>query len=150
MARKTLKQRRERDLNRSLERQQLETFGLDEVENPNDRVGQLRQKIEGLVDPESIMLEILSVFQETEIIPYVGKYYTFIYIPKTKDLAFDNFPLIACIDIFKWGFRGVNFHWNDYRNYTWQEVAGMLHIIENDEIDYMRSIPYAYFLTTTK
>ena len=104
MARKTLKQRRERDLNRSLERQQLETFGLDEVENPNDRVGQLRQKIEGLVDPESIMLEILSVFQETEIIPDVGKYYTFIYIPKTKDLAFDNFPLIACIDIFKWGF----------------------------------------------
>ena len=150
MARKTLKQRRERDLNRSLERQQLETFGLDEVENPNDRVGQLRQKIEGLVDPESIMLEILSVFQETEIIPNVGKYYTFIYIPKTKDLAFDNFPLIACIDIFKWGFRGVNFHWNDYRNYTLQEVAGMLHVIENDEIEYMRSIPYAYFLTTTK
>ena len=130
MARKTLKQRRDRDLNRALERQQLETFGLDEVENPNDRVGQLREKIEGLVDPESIMLEILSVFQETEIIPDVGKYYTFIYIPKTKDLAFDNFPLIACIDIFKWGFRGVNFHWNDYRNYTWQEVAGFLHVVK--------------------
>ena len=150
MARKTLKQRRERDLNRSLERQQLETFGLDEVENPNDRVGQLRQKIEGLVDPESIMLEILSVFQETEIIPDVGKYYTFIYIPKTKDLAFDNFPLIACIDIFKWGFRGVNFHWNDYRNYTWQEVAGFLHVVKDDEIEYMKTIPYGYFLPTTK
>ena len=150
MARKTLKQRRDRDLNRSLERQQLETFGLDEVENPNDRVGQLRQKIEGLVDPESIMLEILSVFQETEIIPNVGKYYTFIYIPKTKDLAFDNFPLIACIDIFKWGFRGVNFHWNDYRNYTWQEVAGFLHVVKNDEIEYMKTIPYGYFLRTAK
>ena len=150
MARKTLKQRRERDLNRSLERQQLETFGLDEVENPNDRVGQLRQKIEGLVDPESIMLEILSVFQETEIIPDVGKYYTFIYIPKTKDLAFDNFPLIACIDIFKWGFRGVNFHCNDYRNYTWQEVAGFLHVVKDDEIEYMKSIPYGYFLRTAK
>ena len=150
MARKTLKQRRERDLNRSLERQQLETFGLDEVENPNDRVGQLRQKIEGLVDPESIMLEILSVFQETEIIPDVGKYYTFIYIPKTKDLAFDNFPLIACIDIFKWGFRGVNFHWNDYRNYTWQEVAGFLHVIKEDEIENIKTIPYGYFLRTPK
>ena len=150
MARKTLKQRRERDLNRSLERQQLETFGLDEVENPNDRVGQLREKIEGLVDPESIMLEILSVFQETEIIPNVGKYYTFIYIPKTKDLAFDNFPLIACIDIFKWGFRGVNFHWNDYRNYTWQEVAGFLHVVKDDEIEYMKTIPYGYFLRTSK
>ena len=150
MARKTLKQRRERDLNRALERQPLETFGLDEVETPNDRVGQLREKIEGLVDPESIMLEILSVFQETEIIPDVGKYYTFIYIPKTKDLAFDNFPLIACIDIFKWGFRGVNFHWNDYRNYTWQEVAGFLHVVKDDEIEYMKSIPYGYFLRTAK
>ena len=150
MARKTLKQRRERDLNRALERQQLETFGLDEVENPNDRVGQLREKIEGLVDPESIMLEILSVFQETEIIPDVGKYYTFIYIPKTKALAFDNFPLIACIDIFKWGFRGVNFHWNDYRNYTWQEVAGFLHVVKDDEIEYMKTIPYGYFLRTAK
>ena len=150
MARKTLKQRRDRDLNRALERQQLETFGLDEVENPNDRVGQLQGKIEGLVDPESIMLEILSVFQETEIIPDVCKYYTFIYIPKTKDLAFDNFPLIACIDIFKWGFRGVNFHWNDYRNYTWQEVAGFLHVIKEDEIEYMKTIPYGYFLRTPK
>ena len=51
MARKTLKQRRDRDLNRALERQQLETFGLDETLNPNDRVGQLREKIEGLNDP---------------------------------------------------------------------------------------------------
>ena len=63
MARKTLKQRRDRDLNRALERQQLETFGLDETLNPNDRVGQLREKIEGLTDPESIMLEIISIFQ---------------------------------------------------------------------------------------
>ena len=131
MARKTLKQRRDRDLNRDLERQQLETFGIDESDNPNDRVGQLQQKIKGLNDPQDIMMEIISIFQETEIIPDVGKYYTFIYIPKTRDLAFDNFPLIACIDVFRWGFRGVNFHWNDYRNYTWQEVAGMLHVVQN-------------------
>ena len=76
MARKTLKQRRDRDLNRALERQQLETFGLDETDNPNDRVGQLQQKIEGLNDPQDIMMEIISIFQETEIIPEVGKYYT--------------------------------------------------------------------------
>ena len=150
MARKTLKQRRDRDLNRALERQQLETFGLDETDNPNDRVGQLQQKIEGLNDPQDIMMEIISIFQETEIIPEVGKYYTFIYIPKTRDLAFDNFPLIACIDIFKWGFRGVNFHLNHYRNYTWQEVAGMLHVVQNDEIEYMKTIPYGYFLRTPK
>ena len=114
------------------------------------RTEELQEKIEGVNDPESLMLEIISTFRETDIIPDVCKYYTFIYIPKTRDLKFDNFPLIACIDVFKWGFRGVNFHWNDYRNYTWQEVAGMLHVVENDEIDYMRSIPYAYFLTTTK
>ena len=58
MGRKTLRQRRDRDL----KRYQLETFGLDEVENLNNRVGQLREKIEGLNDPQDIMLEIISIF----------------------------------------------------------------------------------------
>ena len=97
-------------------------------------------------DPDDIMLEIMEIFTELEIIPNIGKYYTFIYQPKTPDLRYDQFPLIACIDIFPWGFRGVNFHWNDYRNYTWMEVQGQLHVIEEDEIDDMRQIPYAKYL----
>ena len=44
----------------------------------SERTQELREKIEGLTDAESIMLEILSVFNQTEIIPDVGKYYSII------------------------------------------------------------------------
>lgn len=111
------------------------------------RINELKKRIKRLTDSESIMMEILDVFREAEFIPKIGRYYTFVYIPKTKNLRFDQFPLIACIDIQKWGFRGFNFHWNEVRNYTWIEVAGKLHIVQEDEIDYMKKVPYARFLT---
>jgi len=112
------------------------------------RTRELEKRIEGLVDPESIMIEIMDVFQETEIIPDVGKYYTFIYIPKTQDIAFDQHPLVAVTEIYQWGFKGLNFHWREVRNYTWLEIAGFLHVIKNNEIDYMRGIKYARYLVS--
>ena len=120
-------------------------FGKD-VKSSSSRVLQLKKRITGLTDPESIMLEIMDVFNESEFIPDVGKYYTFIYIPKTQEIKFDQFPLIACIEIQKWGFKGLNFHWGEVRNYTWLEVSGKLHIIKNNEIDYLRSVRYAKFM----
>lgn len=122
-----------------------EGFGKD-IRSSSSRVTQLKRRIKGLTDPDSIMMEILSIFRETEFIPEVGKYYTFIYLAKTPGITFDVHPLIACIDIQRWGFRGLNFHWGTVRNYTWQEVAGPLHIIKNNEIEYLRSVPYARFL----
>ena len=122
-------------------------FGKD-VKSSSSRVLQLKKRITGLTDPESIMLEIMDVFNESEFIPDVGKYYTFIYIPKTQEIKFDQFPLIACIEIQKWGFKGLNFHWGEVRNYTWLEVAGKLHIVRNNEIDYLRSVRYARFMTS--
>ena len=124
-----------------------EGFGKD-VKSSSSRVLQLKKRITGLTDPESIMLEIMDVFNESEFIPDVGKYYTFIYIPKTQEIKFDQFPLIACIEIQKWGFKGLNFHWGEVRNYTWLEVAGKLHIVKNNEIDYLRSVRYARFMTS--
>ena len=121
-------------------------FGKD-IGKSSSRVNELKRKVKGLTDPDSIMREILSIFRETEFIPEVGKYYTFVYIAKAPNIKFDIHPLIACIDIQKWGFRGLNFHWGTVRNYTWQEVAGPLHIIKNNEIEYLRSLPYARFLT---
>ena len=94
-----------------------------------------------------MMMEIINVFRETEFIPKVGRYYTFVYLAKTPNLRFDVHPLIACTEVQRWGFKGFNFHWNEMRNYTWMEVAGPLHIVRNEEISYMREIPYARFLT---
>lgn len=122
-----------------------EGFGKD-VKTSSPRVAQLKKRISGITDSESIMMEIMDVFRDTEFIPDVGKYYTFIYLPKTQEIEFDQFPLIACLEVQKWGFKGLNFHWGSVRNYTWLEVAGKLHTIKNNEIEYLRSIPYARFM----
>jgi hypothetical protein len=88
----------------------------------------------------------MDVFRQSVFIPEVGSYYTFVYIPKTQEIEFDQFPLIACLEIQRWGFKGLNFHWGSVRNYTWLEVAGKLHIVKSNEIEYLRSVPYARFM----
>lgn len=122
-----------------------EGFGKD-VKTSSPRVAQLKKRISGITDSESIMMEIMDIFRDTEFIPDVGKYYTFIYLPKTQEIEFDQFPLIACLEVQKWGFKGLNFHWGSVRNYTWLEVAGKLHVVKNNEIEYLRSVPYARFM----
>ena len=125
---------------------------LDLEENPTARVEELKRRVqaENTTDPEEIMLLIMEIFTIEVLYPERGNFYTFVYTPKTPNIDYDQHPLITCVDIFKWGFRGVNFHWNDYRNYTWQEVAGFLHVVKDDEIEYMKSIPYGHFLRTAK
>ena len=107
----------------------------------------LKRKLDGSEDAELIMMNILEVFNETEFIPDVGKYYTFIYIPKTKEITYDEHPLVAVTAVERWGFKAINFHWGMARQYTWQEVAGKMHLIRSSEIDYLRSLPYAKFVT---
>ena len=122
-----------------------EGFGKD-IRSSSPRVSDLKRRIKGLVDSDDIMMEILQVFRETEVIPDVGKYYTFVYLPKTPNIQFDQFPLIACVDVQRWGFKGLNFHWGTVRNYTWMEVSGLLHIVKDNEIEYLRSLNYGRFL----
>lgn len=113
----------------------------------SSRVTELQRKLDGSEDAELIMMNIMEIFNETEFIPEIGKYYTFIYLPKTKEITYDEHPLVAVTAIEKWGFKGLNFHWQMFKQYTWQEVAGKLHTIHNDEIDYLRTLPYAKFVT---
>jgi hypothetical protein len=121
-------------------------FGQD-IQRQTSRVSQLKRKIKNMSNPDDIMLGIMEVFTNNEFIPDVGKYYTFVYLAKTPNITYDQYPLIAATSVERWGFRGLNYHWNEFRNYTWQEVIGKMHIIEANEIDYMRSLPYAKFIT---
>ena len=131
-----------------------ENFGFDEEKeldlerNPTERVEELKRMVldANTSDPEEIMLLIMELFTIEEILPEVGKFYTFIYNPKTPNITYDQHPLIACVDLFKWGFRGLNFHWQQYRNYTWAEVAGKLHLVEFQELDELLALQYGKFL----
>ena len=99
-------------------------------------------------DPEDLMLQIMQALNNTvEAIPTVGKYYTFVYNAKTAGKQYDQHPLIACTDLFRWGFRGINFHWQSSRNYTWEELTGQVYMVKSIELDDLLSIPYAKFIT---
>ena len=155
MARKTLQQRRNRDLARLQEAQQ--ELGIEEdnqekelelERNPTARVEELKAAVlrENTTDPEEIMLLIMEIFTIEVLYPEPGKFYTFVYNAKTPNETYDQHPLIACMELFRWGFRGLNFHWQKYRNYTWEEVSGKLHVVEFQELDELLALQYGKFL----
>ena len=116
--------------------------------NPTARVEELKARIlkDNVNDPEDIMLLIMEIFTIQEIIPETGKFYTFIYNAKTPGISYDQHPLIACVEIFRWGFRGLNFHWQNYRNYTWEEIPGQLMVVEFQELDELLALQYGKFI----
>ncbi len=94
-------------------------------------------------DPEEMMMKIMELLSGTVTpIPDVGGFYTFIYNAKTPNIRYDQHPLIACTEVLRWGFRGINLHLRKSRQYTWDEVAGQLYIVQYDEVDDLMKIPY--------
>lgn len=107
-----------------------------------NRVRPILKYITGKEDPDDLMQEILGALKITTTKPEVGKYYTFVYSPKSTNLQYDEFPLVAVSDVYSWGFRGINFHWGRTRQYTWAEIIGELHLVYPQEFGDLRTIPY--------
>ena len=113
----------------------------------DNRIEAIKDKLTSS-DSEDLMLEIMGALNNTvEAIPSVGKYYSFVYNAQTAGKQYDQHPLVAVTDIFSWGFRGFNFHWQSSRNYTWNELAGQLYMVKSIELDDLLAIPYAKFIT---
>ena len=113
-----------------------------------NRIEEINEDLEKVVgDPEEMMLLIMEALNSTVTpIPEVGQYYTFIYKAKTPNITYDQHPLIACTDLQSWGFKGLNFHWRQSRNYTWEELAGQLYIVDYNELDDLLRFPYGKFI----
>jgi hypothetical protein len=129
MPRKTLK-----------ERQQKQS-----VTDTNDNVNRIRSVIDRLVgneDPDDIMLELIEVLKESPKIPSIGKFYIFVYNPKTPNIQYDQNPFVAITDVFSWGFRGINFHWGKVRQYTWDEIPGSIYEVYSSEIKDLEELPF--------
>jgi hypothetical protein len=120
--------------------------------SPTARVRELFKRIEEseTKDVEEIMLYIMDIFDEEVLYPEPGKFYTFVYNPKTPDIEYDQHPLIACTELQKWGFKGRSFNWRKSRQYTWEEVAGKLHVVKREELDELLSLQYGKFKRTNK
>ena len=102
-------------------------------------------RIKAMRDEDDMMLEIIAKLDDTEVVPDTGKYYTFIYTAKTPRVEYDRFPLVAVTGVFRWGFRGLNYHWGEMRNYTWDEVQNVLYTVYPMELKTLRAIPYQSF-----
>jgi hypothetical protein len=126
MPRKTLKQRKEPN---------------PTTDNSN-RIRNILDNLIGNEDPDDLMIEILDAIQESGKVPSVGKYYVFVYNPKTPNVQYDQNPLVAVTDRFQWGFRGINFHWGKMRQYTWDEIPGSLYEVYAEELADLREIPF--------
>jgi hypothetical protein len=118
-----------------------------ESSNSTARVRELKKRVDDfeIKDPEEIMLIIIDIFKEEVLYPEPGKFYTFVYNPKTPDIDYDQHPLIACTELYAWGFKAINFHWRKSRQYTWEEVVGKLHVVKRNELDELLSLQYGKF-----
>ena len=114
-------------------------FPTDDKEN---RIRGVVDSLTGLQSADDLMLELLDRLQEGNKVPEVGKIYAFVYRPKTPNIQYDQNPLVAVTERFQWGFRGLNYHWGQVRQYTWNEIAGGLYEINSDELADAREIPF--------
>jgi len=108
-----------------------------------NRVLPLVESINGTEDADDLMGELLGLLSESgSSTVEAGKYYTFVYSPKTSGISYDEYPLVAVTEVLQWGFKGFNFHWNDGRQYTWTEIVGGVYNILDQEITDVRKIPF--------
>ena len=122
----------------------MNSYPTDDKEN---RVRSVVDNLIGTEDPDDIMVELMDNLGGTVTpVPDVGKYYVFVYQPKTPNIQYDQNPLVAVTDVFRWGFRGINLHMGQYRQYTWNELVGQLYEINPDELSDVRELPFGKML----
>ena len=128
------------------ERQKKRVTDTDSHEN---RVRSVLDGITGKESGDDLMIELMEVLQESGKIPNVGKFYIFVYNAKTPNIQYDQNPLVAVTDVYQWGFRGLNLHWGESRQYTWNEVAGSLYEVYPSEIKDLQALPFSNFRINT-
>ena len=108
-----------------------------------NRIKPILYLLDGTETPDELMNDIMSALNKEVTIPTPGKYYTFIYNAKTPNIIYDQYPLIGALQVKDWGFIGFNYHWPEYRQYTWEEVSSPILEVYSFEIDDLKRIPYA-------
>ena len=118
----------------------MNSYPTDDKEN---RVRSLVYGLIGTEEADDIMIELMDNLSTTATSsPSVGRYYVFVYSAKTPNIQYDSNPLVAVTDVFEWGFRGINLHVGQYRNYTYNELVGQLYEVNSYELSDVRELPF--------
>ena len=125
MPRKTLKQRRR------------------PTDDNDNRVRGVIDSFVGVETADDIMESLIGVLSEGGKIPTAGKYYTFFYNAKTPGIQYAQYPLVGVTEVFSWGFRGINFHWSDRRQYNYDQIIGGLYEIYPEEMSDVIELAFA-------
>jgi hypothetical protein len=116
----------------------------------DDKENRIRNIIDGLIgteNPQDMMEQIKStISSDSKVNIQSGKIYTFTYRAKSSGLMYDMHPLVGVTNVYNWGFTGINFHWDETRQYTWDEVIGEVYEVRKEELTDIRRIPYADLL----
>jgi len=99
-------------------------------------------------NPTRNMGILLAKLTQSGIVPDANKYYTFVYKAKTKGIEYDQHPLILCGNVYKWGFNGMNQHWGEVRQYSWNEVLSNVYELSEEEFQTLTNVPLAKFKST--
>ena len=105
-----------------------------------DRVAPLAQRA-SRNSPETNMRSLLSVLTPSGIVPQPDKYYVFVYKAKTKGIQYDQHPFVVCTGVYRWGFSGYNFHLEQPRRYSWNEVMSNIYLVTDDELTSVQNFP---------
>ncbi len=120
---------------------------LQQRRNPTDdndnRVRGVIGDLIGVETADDIMTELITVLSEGGKVPSSGKYYTFFYNAKTSGIQYDEHPLVGVTEVFSWGFRGINFHWGDNRQYDYNQIIGGLYEIYPEEMSDVIELGFA-------
>ena len=96
-------------------------------------------------DATSNMAVLLNNLGPANLVPEADKYYVFVYHPKTRNIQYDQHPFVQVSSVHRWGFVGLNHHWDDFRRYTWAECETPLYEIYEEELEDMSTFPIAKF-----
>ena len=113
------------------------------------RLDPIMKNLVGNESPDDLATEILGVLTEGSNVPEAGNFYVFVYRAKTPDIAYDSHPLVAVTDVFQWGFKGLNYHWGEMRQYTFPEVVGGLYKVDEMELRDLRTLPFVKIILNT-
>ena len=112
-----------------------------------NRIEPILKNLNDTTNAENQMEMIMEVLNDTVTpAPIGGTICTFVYNAKTPGITYDQHPLVVVTGLFSWGFRGLNFHWRKSRQYTWEELAGQVYILNRTELDDLLSIQYGKFI----
>ena len=105
-------------------------------------INSLMDRMNRTTPEEAMSLLMGNYVGPSIIVPEPDKYYVFVYVAKTPGIVYDQHPFIQCLNTYRWGFTGENFHMGS-RQYSWAEVRSNLLEIEDNEVELVQQMPLA-------